>query len=116
MADSPLTFAGLVTLLNTAPVITQAVYSLAFETFTLTFDQTLHSQSIDPTSLTFRLNNETVTVLTAVASNNLITGTASVAAGPPQSDQLDYSATPAGIRNTKLNPAAAFTNFPVSAI
>lgn len=114
MVGFPLTFAAQVTLPNTPPALEQASLSLPSGDFSLRFDQVLHAQPVDPSTLTFRVNNFQVSTLTAVASGRFVTGTTNVIAGAPQPDDCSYTASPAHIRNAKLVPAAAFANQPLS--
>lgn len=111
MVGFPLPFAGSVTQPDAGPLPVSAAYHLGPETWDVLFDQRLRTRTIDPTNWTLRINNFTVTVLTAVIDQFYVRGTASKIAGPVQPNDCSYAPPPFDVLNRRGTVAPAFADF-----
>lgn len=109
MVGSPLCFAGSATLPSGPPVPLSAEYQLAGDTWSVQFDQPLKVRTLDIGNWLLRLNNFTVTTLTAVVSGSQVTGSASKVAGPVQPNDIEYAPPPDNVQSILSVPAVAFS-------
>lgn len=111
MVGFPLPFAGSGMLPDAPPVPVSAAYHLATDTWDVLFDQRLRTRVIDHTNWTLRINNFTVTVLTAVIDQFYVRGTASKIAGPVQPNDCSYDPPPPDVENRRGTETVAFADF-----
>ena len=112
MVGLPLCFAGSATLPSGPPIPVAAGYEVAGDTWFVTFDQPLKAATLDIGNWLLRINNFTVTTLTAIVSGSQVTGTASKVGGPVQPSDVEYAPPPDNVQSILSVPAVAFADYP----
>ncbi len=112
MVGLPQCFEGSATLPSGPPIPIAATYEVAGDTWTVTFDQPLKAATLDITNWLLRINNFTVTTLTAVVSGSQVLGTASKVGGAVQPNDVEYAPPPDNVQSILSVPAVAFSEFP----
>ncbi len=100
--------------LDQPPVPIAATLAFATGVWSVTFDKILTAGALAIANWTFRASDSLFSTDTAVAAGNTVSGTSTEGFENAGADVVNYAAAPADVLNLTGQPAAAFTDFPLT--